>query len=56
MDRIDRANDVVRWLHQVSTLSDGTCRLVCDMLDVPTLVRLMEVNQNLDAPGAVILL
>lgn len=43
--RLKRALDVVRWLHAVSALSDGCCRLVCDVLDVPTLVRLMEVSQ-----------
>lgn len=42
--RLRRALDVVRWLHAVSALSDGCCRLVCEMLDVSTLVRLMEVS------------
>lgn len=42
--RLKRALDVVRWLHAVSALSDGCCRLVCELLDVPTLVRLMEVS------------
>ena len=48
--RLQRALDVVRWLHAVSGLSDGCCRLVCDVLDVPTLVRLMEVSQADDEP------
>lgn len=42
---LKRALDVVRWLHAVSALSDGCCRLVCEMLDVPTLVSLMEVSK-----------
>lgn len=41
--RLERTLGVLWLLHEVSTLSDGTCRLVCDMLDVPALVRLVEV-------------
>ena len=42
--RLERMLGVLCWLYEVSTLSDGTCRLVCDMLDVPTLVKLIEVQ------------
>lgn len=42
-----RALHVVLWLHTVSTLSDGTCRLVCEMFDVATLVTLMEADAQL---------
>ncbi|CAN0111574.1 unnamed protein product [Laminaria digitata] len=41
---LSRALCVVLWLQGVSTLSDGTCRLVCEMFDVPTLVALMEAD------------
>ena len=41
---LSRALCVVLWLQVVSTVSDGTCRLVCEMFDVPTLVALMEVG------------
>lgn len=45
--RLKRALEVVLWLRAVSALSDGCCRLVCEMLDVPTLVSLMEVRLSL---------
>ncbi|CAB1102462.1 unnamed protein product [Ectocarpus sp. CCAP 1310/34] len=51
-ERLKRSQDVVRWLHAVSTLSDGCCRLVCEMLDVPTLVALMEADTHLPKPLA----
>lgn len=53
-ERLKRSQDVVRWLHAVSTLSDGCCRLVCEMLDVPTLVALMEVRETPPAFGLAI--
>ncbi|CAN0131332.1 unnamed protein product, partial [Hapterophycus canaliculatus] len=46
------ALNVIRWLHAVSTLSDGCCRLVCELLDVPTLVRLMGADAYLPKPIA----
>ncbi|CAM9996518.1 unnamed protein product, partial [Ectocarpus fasciculatus] len=49
---LKRSQDVVRWLHAVSTLSDGCCRLVCELLDVPTLVALMKADTHLPKPLA----
>ncbi|CAM9548831.1 unnamed protein product, partial [Choristocarpus tenellus] len=42
-----RVTPVVKWLHEISTISDGTCRLVCEMLDVQTLGVLMEADAKL---------
>lgn len=50
-ERLNRLLCVVRWLHAVSTLSDGMCRLVCEIFSVDALVTLMKVTKNRNTNG-----
>ncbi|CAM9943827.1 unnamed protein product, partial [Phaeothamnion confervicola] len=45
--RCHRAAVLARWMHDVATVSDGTCRLVCAHFQVSTLTQLMAADARL---------